>query len=220
MIQIYRDPHYIEKFAIYGERHSGTNFLEETIKKTFELDITHFFGFKHWMGFANPNKITYWNRGILFLGIVRHPYEWLNGFFNMPHHVPRHNRNSFERFLLNEWYSENLQRQEIMQDRNYTTQPNTVRYKNIFELRKLKTIYLSEIMPMIAKNYVLVTYEFFTKYHDKFVQMISDRFSLLRKNDPPKPFFKPNIILNENIKKIIDSNIDWSVESVFGYAPR
>jgi hypothetical protein len=220
MIQIYRDPHFIDKFAIYGERHSGTKFLEETIKKTFEIDITQFFGFKHWMGFANPDKITYWDRGILFFGIVRHPYEWLNSFFNLPHHVPKHNRVSFEKFLLNEWYSIDNNKQEIMVDRNYITRPDAVRYKNIFELRKLKIIYLSEIMPMIAKNYILTTYEFFIRYHNQFIKMVSDRFSLLKKNTPPKSFVKPNIILDQNIKNIIDSNIDWSVESIFGYAPR
>jgi hypothetical protein len=220
MIQIYRDSHYIEKFAIYGERHSGTNFLEHTINTTYNIDITHFFGFKHWMGFANPDKIKYWNRGILFFGIIRHPYEWLNSFFNVPHHVPRHNRNSFDNFLLNEWYSIDRTQSEIMADRNYTTQPDLIRYKNIFELRKYKTIYLADIMPTIAQNYVLTTYEFLINYHTKFLNLISDRFHLLPKGISAKPFHKPQIVLDKNIKEIIDSNIDWSVESVFGYSPR
>ena len=65
MIQIYRDSHFIEKFSIYGERHTGTKFLEESIQSTFNIDITSFFGFKHWMGFTKPEIITYKNRGVL-----------------------------------------------------------------------------------------------------------------------------------------------------------
>jgi hypothetical protein len=217
MIQIYKDPHYIHKFAIYGERHSGTNFLEQTIKQTFHIDITHFFGGKHWMGFAEPNSIHYKDRGILFFGIVRHPYDWISGFFNMPHHVPRNNRNKIENFLLNEWYSVDSKNQEIMQDRNYETQ---LRYKNIFELRKYKTKYLSETMPLIAQNYVLITYEFLVNYYDKFLNIISDRFKLLKRGTGSRPFYKPYAILDDHIKNIVNSHIDWSVESVFGYYPR
>lgn len=217
MIQVYRDPHYIHKFAIYGERHSGTKFLEETIKQTFDLEITKFFGFKHWMGFADPSSIRYKDRGILFFGIIRHPYDWISAFFNMPHHVPRHNRNKLEKFLLNEWYSVDNNGQEIIFDRNYLTK---LRYKNIFELRKFKTLYLADTMPLTAQNYILVTYEFLINHYDKFLNIVSDRFQLLKKGTGSKPFTKPQLILDNHIKKIIDSNIDWSVESVFGYTPR
>jgi hypothetical protein len=219
MIQIYKDPHYIEKFSLYGERHSGTNFLEQTIKQTFEIDSTFFFGHKHWMGFANPSKILY-NRQILFFGIIRHPYDWISGFFNMPHHVPKHNKHNFQNFLLNEWYSVDKYQKEILNDRNFNTQPNPIRYKNIFDLRENKLLFLSETMPIIAKNYVLVNYEFLVKHHDKFIELISNRFNLIKKNHPPKPITKHKYVLDSTVKDIIDKNINWDLESTFGYEPR
>jgi hypothetical protein len=220
MIQIYKDPHYIERFAIYGERHSGTNFLQQTISQAFKIDITSFFGHKHWMGFANEAKISC-NRQILFFGIVRHPYDWLNGFFKLPHHVPKCNQFFFEKFLLNEWYSIDNNKKEIMSDRNFTTKPNLVRYKNIFELRKTKINFLSETMPEIAKNYVLINYEFLVNYHEKFIKLISSRFNLpLINKSPVAPIYKNPIILDTKIKNIVDSNIDWSSELIFGYGPR
>lgn len=220
MIQIYRDSHFIEKFSIYGERHTGTKFLEESIQSTFNIDITSFFGFKHWMGFTKPEIITYKNRGVLFFGTIRHPYDWLNSFFKLPHHVPKHNRNTFENFLLNEWYSIDQNKQEILKDRNLLTAPDYIRYKNIFELRKVKLEYLTFAMPEIAKNYVLTTYEFMTNYHHQFINLISNRFSLLKIGTPATPIIRPKIVLDQNIKHIIDSNIDWSLESIFGYVPR
>jgi hypothetical protein len=219
MIQIYRDPHYIEKFSLYGERHSGTNFLEQTIKQTFEIDSTFFFGHKHWMGFANPSKILY-NRQVLFFGIIRHPYDWISGFFNMPHHVPKQNKSNFQNFLLNEWYSVDKYQKEILHDRNFNTKPDPIRYKNIFDLRENKLLFLSETMPQIAKNYVLVNYEFLIKYQNKFINLISNRFNLLKKNDPPKPITKNKYLLDPKVKDIIDKNINWDLESTFGYEPR
>lgn len=219
MIQIYKDPHFIEKFSIYGERHSGTNFLEQTIKQTFDIDSTYFFGHKHWMGFANSSKISY-NRQILFLGIVRHPYDWIAGFYNMPHHIPKNNKRTLNNFLLNEWYSIDRDKKEILHDRNFNTKPDFLRYKNIFELRSTKTRYLSETMPQIAKNYVLVTYEFLVNHHNRFIDLISDRFKLIKKKNPPEPIFKSKVVLDSSIKNIIDSQIDWNLESIFGYEPR
>lgn len=220
MIQIYKDPHFIDKFTIYGERHTGTKFLEQSITSTFSLNVTYFFGFKHWLGFCKPETITYKDRGTLFFGTTRHPYDWLNSFFNLPHHVPRENRNTFEHFLLNEWYSVNSQKQEITQDRNFNTPYPHTKYKNIFDLRKNKLKYLTLVMPEIAKNYVLVSYEFMTAHHEQFINLISNRFHLIKRGSPAIPIIRPQIILDTKIKEIIDSNIDWSLESIFGYYPR
>ena len=37
----------MQKFTIYGERHSGTNFLQKVICENFRLKITWDFGWKH-----------------------------------------------------------------------------------------------------------------------------------------------------------------------------
>lgn len=219
MIQLYQTSSYIDRYTIYGERHSGTNFLEQCIKQTFGLELTYFYGFKHWFGFTRPETIRYHAKyPVLFIGIVRNPYQWLQAFYNAPHHVPNHNSVHFDTFLTNEWYSHDNNRQEIMQDRNFNTMPNPRRYKNIFELRKEKNKYLLEIMPIIAQNYVLFSYDSFIKNQKNYLNILQHRFFLKRVGDPPEVMDKPKYqISRPEIKDLIDNNIDWSVEEPLGF---
>jgi len=210
---------WIDKFTIYGERHSGTNFLEACIKQQFGLNLTYFYGFKHWLGFAKPERITY-DRHILFLAIVRNPYDWLTAFFNAPHHVPVQSTLYLENFLTNEWYSVDRYGNEIMEDRNYTTRPNLKRYKNIFELRKQKCMYLSQEMPILASNYVLLSYDSFLKNHYNYLNIIGQRFDLKKIGSPPSLILKNTIYMEPHIKNLIDSNLDWAVEESLGYFQR
>jgi hypothetical protein len=219
MLQLYQSSSYIERFTIYGERHSGTNFLDQCIKQTFGLDLTYFYGFKHWFGFTKPETIRYHPKyPVLFIGIVRNPYQWLQAFYNAPHNIPRENRVSFRHFLNNEWYSVDNNNNEIMQDRNFNTRPNLVRYKNIFELRQQKNKYLLEIMPIIAQNYALISYDSFVRNQQNHLNILQHRFNLRRINDPPEVLPKQKYILPEGeIKDLIDNNIDWSAEEPLGY---
>ena len=97
MFQILRTCKYehIENFQIYGERSSGTKFLQKSLS-TFDITNTEFFGHKHFMGFAKPEKIEY-TMHTIFICIVRNPYDWLLSFFNYCHHVP-HKKDSFDSF--------------------------------------------------------------------------------------------------------------------------
>lgn len=218
MLYLCRDSHYIDKFTIYGERHSGTNFLESCIKQQFGLDITYFYGFKHWMGFAKPEVISY-NRQVLFIGIVRNPYDWLAAFYNAPHHVPRFNSLNINTFLTNEWYSIDCHNNEIMYDRNFTSKPYK-RYHNIFEMRRTKYIYLSQVMPLIAKNYILLSYDSFLKNHTNYLNIIGNRYHLKTINKPPIPVEKKSYNFDLPIKNLINSNLDWTLEESLGYTIR
>jgi hypothetical protein len=95
------------------------------------------------------------------------------------------------------------------------------RYRNIFELRKTKLIYLNEILPELASNYVFVSYENFLADHNKIVNIISSRFNLTKYNNAPapKPIFHRGFP-GENIKNIMTNNICWDIEKMVGYAPR
>ena len=73
----------IKNFTIYGERCTGTNYLELLIEKNFGIPVTWDYGWKHYFGFSNLSN----SNQTLFLGIVRHPLDWLNSFWNQPHHV-------------------------------------------------------------------------------------------------------------------------------------
>jgi hypothetical protein len=143
----------ITKFTIYGERCSGTNYLEILIKMNFDIDITWEYGWKHFFGFRDLSN----SNDTLFVAIVRNPYDWINSFYENPYHLCDEVKINSVSFLNNTIYSfYNDNPGEIMEDRNILTGE---RYKNIFELRHIKLQYLLETLPLKVTNYILIRYE-------------------------------------------------------------
>lgn len=219
MLQLYRNKYeLIFNFTIYGERNSGTNFLENCIKEYFGLEITYFYGFKHFFGWSKPETISYRGRHTLFIGIVRSPYEWLLSMYKRPHHVPRYNRMNLKDLLHNEWISVHQDGREMMEDRNFNSDRlNPSRYKNIFELRNTKYKYLSETMPVIASNYVLLSYDHLIRNHNNYLNIISNRFNLKQIGSSPEVRIKPRKIIKDSQIDLIDPCLDWSMEESLGY---
>jgi len=154
----------IKKVTIYGERCSGTNYLEQLLVNNFDVTVTWEYGLKHFFGF---NDLTN-SDDTLFIGIVRNPYDWINSLYREQHHLPKHFKGNIDNFLNSEFYSLNYSNQEIMEDRNIYTKE---RYKNIFEMRHTKMKFLIEDMPKLVKNYILITYE---KLMDEFNPTINE----------------------------------------------
>jgi hypothetical protein len=165
----------IENFTIYGERCSGTNFLEEVMLTNFNINVTWEYGWKHFFGFYNFKKTEDEDK-TLFIGIVRHPICWIESFFNNQHHIPNGPIN-IDKFLLDEIYSidnGNI----IKEDLNYIT---CKKYKNIFELRFLKNYYLINTMPNNVKNYILINYENLRDNYEVVLDNIKNKFGLVQK---------------------------------------
>ena len=163
----------VNKFTIYGERCSGTNYLQGLITQNFNATITWDFGRKHFFGFNDLDN----SDDTLFVGIVRDPTEWLNSFYRDLHHLPphlcpksvpdhlknnvaaqrnNHNNNAY-RFLNNEFYSLPSDGfAPIIPDIHIYTKK---RYKNIFEMRHTKLRFLVEDMPKKVKHFILIKYE-------------------------------------------------------------
>jgi hypothetical protein len=216
----------LKYFTIYGERCSGTNFLEKAIEENFDLKITWDYDFKHWFGhyqFKNNEK----EDETLFLGIIRNPITWIDSFFKNPYHLPLSNKKNIKYFLFNEWcsFDDDDTHNEIMLDRNIITKK---RYKNIFDLRYIKNIYLINVMPKNVKNYLLIRYEDLYDYYDLILGYIEKKFNLKRKNTDFKKivnykgkkdglFFKKNIKLTKKIVDIIVNNLNKEQEKGLGY---
>lgn len=219
----------IKNFTIYGERCSGTNFLEAIFtgqsyfhknkKPAFDLPLTWDFGHKHFFGFNDEDII---NNGddTLFIGIVRNPYDWITSLFRTKHHIPQVNFTP-KNFLFGEWYSieHNIESdnflEEYMKDRNPLT---GARYADIFQLRKNKLEYLYSKMPNLAKNYMLIRYEDLCDNSEKIINAISDRFNLqiINKRFIKTKIKQPSNILNEYEDQITNS-LDWNTENLLGY---
>ena len=156
----------LKKYTIYGERCSGTNYLEELINLNFDIQITWEYGWKHFFGFQD-NQLTN-SDDTLFICIVRNQIDWINSFYRVKHHLPlTYKRNMSEKekideFLNKEFWSFNDNNgnrdttKEILEDRNIYTGE---RYKNIFELRHTKIKWMLEDLPKKVKNCIFIRYE-------------------------------------------------------------
>ena len=228
------------KFVILGERCSGTNFLEEALTQNFDITYTSEYGNKHFFCYHNYSTA---NEDTIFIGIIRNPIYWLNSFSKELHHIPLINKN-LPRFLFNEFYSvldEQKNKLSILnfgnnfnnsteivnpKDLNYLTGK---KYKNIFEMRKLKNYYLMNIMPRKVKNYILVNYESLLYNYEATLNDIQTKFALPKKTDTYvkiKNYKQSNsynynqqraITFNNALIQVIWDNLDTGQENVLGY---
>ncbi len=155
----------LNKYTIYGERCSGTNYLENVINLNFDVEITWEYGWKHFFGFQNEALNN--SNDTLFICIVKNPVDWINSFYREKYHLPLKYKTNISKeeeideFLNKEFWSFNDDNnldtsKEIMHDRNiYTCE----RYKNIFELRHTKIKWMLEDLPNKVENYIFITYE-------------------------------------------------------------
>jgi len=241
----------ITKFAICGERCSGTNYLEEVMKSNFNIHYTNEHGNKHFFCFNNyDNKYA---DDTLFIGIIRNPVYWLNSFCKEMYHVPEINRKSLNHFLFNEFYSvldeERPVYKDLIQDNNnFLLQKNKLyattnyeinkkdlnyitgnKYKNIFELRKLKNDYLVNSMPKKVLHYILINYENLLYNFDKTLHDIQIKFDLIpkyavyvnikkyKKSDNYNFVRQRMITFNKTIIDTIWNNLDVEQENYLGY---
>jgi hypothetical protein len=188
----------IIKFAILGERCSGTNFLEECINHNFQINYTSEYGNKHFFCYNNYSNNTH---DTLFIGIIRNPIYWLNSFSKELYHVPEINRKNLNNFLFNEFYSvkDELDNTNLSltnnifmkNDKYYTKQYdinnndlnylNGQKYKNIFELRKVKNHFLINVMPNKVNNYILINYEDLLFNFEAIMLTLKNKFNLIQK---------------------------------------
>ena len=73
----------LKKYTIYGERCSGTTYLEQLINLNFDIEITWSYGWKHFFGFNDLSNTD----DVLFIGIVRNLSDWVNSLYREKHHL-------------------------------------------------------------------------------------------------------------------------------------
>ena len=219
----------IKYFTIYGERCSGTNFLMNAILKNFEIEYTEKYSYKHFFGFYDFNdsfKNSDENNETLFISIIREPISWIDSFYKKMHHIPIENRKTIKTFLFNEFYSiYEDNNTEILEDRHIITKN---KYKNIFELRKVKNNYLINDMKKKVKNYLLIRYEDLRYNYEKVLEYFYIKFNLIKKNDiyieinnykgtKDYIFYKKQITLNKYVIDLIKKNLNKEQEKNLGY---
>lgn len=226
----------IKNFTIYGERCSGTNYIEDLVISNFDTQITWEYGWKHFFGFDDDLKLKN-SDNTLFICIVRDLEQWINSFYREKHHLPLQYKKlpkeeSINEFLNEEFWSfddNNKNRDtsaEIMEDRNIYTNE---RYKNIFELRHTKIKYMIEDLPKKVKNYIFIRYEDLIDDFENTMMKIQNKGLKVRTGIEfplnSKKYKKTNVIFNINSKKnhiprkqiITNSNLIPYFEKKLGY---
>lgn len=209
----------IKNYTIYAERDCGTKYVERLIKTVFCLEVTWEFGEKHFFGWHDAQIAQ--SKETLFICMTRNPYDWLMALFKHKHHVPFHMAKDTKKFLLEEWYS-------IHHKPHYPSYPNEriedrywvdgSRHKNIFQMRRRKLEYLYFQIPRLTKNNIFIRYEDLIKNPGELLHNISERFSI-EISDYSYEAAEEKVPYNieDDIKQIIDANIDWRVEKLFNY---
>lgn len=211
----------IKKFTILGERCSGTTYLDALMTANFDISVTWEYGWKHSIGLYDFKKTENENE-TLFIGIVRHPIEWLNSLFKNQHHIPNAPR-PIHNFLFDNFNASN--KNETI-DRNFVTNK---KYKNIFELRFLKNYYLLNSMPNNVQNYILITYENLRDNTASVLDLIQSKFNLTKrseeyknitnyKNQKDRPYSKKsNMVIPPLYQKLCTVFLNKQQEQRLGY---
>lgn len=192
----------IKNFTIFGERHSGTNYLQKWIEKCFEIPVTWKFGWKHF--WTNNNKIIPNSENTLFIGIVRNPYDWMSAMYKNPYHIVLDKDTTFLKFLNHKIVS---------------TGPHDTlleEYDNIFTLREIKNQHLIQVMPKICDNYLLINYESFFSI-DMIFDEIASSFELPKYKFLSNNFIQSNYVLSPLELDTINKNLKWTTENLLNY---
>lgn len=212
----------VSQYVIYGERHSGTKFLQKLVQSNLNIVLANNFQHKH---FFTPDHILKKTledvEQTVFLCIVRNPYDWILAFHKERHHCGIIGANNLYTFMSKSWISRQpFLGPEILSDRHLY---NGTRYKNIFHMRSTKNMFMYSILPIYVKHHMFIKYEDFLQdgYADYFIKYMSRVFRIKKINHYNNIIFRNKHDyyhkIDTNLLTFINNNIDWSIENQIGY---
>jgi len=207
------------RFMVFGERNTGTNFLQKLIEVNFEKEFTNLIMWKHWMGFVGqkPSDIS----KVLAVGIIRDPINWLCSMKNSSPHAEHMSDLDWPGFLQNQWWSKHDNPDygyEIMEDRDFETKE---RYANILKMRSKKLSWILD--PPVSCPFILVRYEDLITDMPAVMTLIGQTFSLKMPNTftnvskdwkhggeyRPRTYPRPT----PDLIPFIREQLDWNLEA-------
>ncbi|WP_170383982.1 hypothetical protein [Ruegeria atlantica] len=225
----------IQRFAVVGERSSGTNISEFIIRRALGLKPSNELGWKH--GFVQGVGIS---KDVLVVVCVRDPYDWLASMYDKPWHCAASMRNlGFSGFIRAPWDSE-IDRPKgyfklppnqysnipILQDRDPLT---GLRFDNLIRMRTTKLRHWTGLANGLC-NLVVWRFEAFKENPDAFLGVVAQNFgtSLIPFEWPDQPMgvMPPNMrqgkvgqISSKDVD-FINSQLDADLEQSLGYSFR
>ncbi|MEL7149202.1 MAG: hypothetical protein AAGK71_00640 [Pseudomonadota bacterium] len=229
------------KLRFFGERSSGTNFVETLLLANFpSLELVRHYPFeKH--AFLNE---AYTTPDMVCVCVTRSADMWLKSMYRSKHQIwAWARRTTFSEFLRHEWHSHFSghilrqktralglrQGQELLLDRHPLT---GARIENVLALRGLKLAsYLKA--PHMHRNYAFVSYEEVVADQESFTRTFGEAFGLEGQAQPitiEKNLSRDQKVLQNKEETLPDyadfsasdlafvfDNLDFSLEERFGY---
>jgi hypothetical protein len=182
----------IDRFQVYGERRSGTNFAARTIAQNARVKRWNAYGWKHGVPYfpIMPARC-------LFVAVVRDPFDWLRSFYAGPFEVdPVIAAKPFSEFLRVEWNGVFTGFQTQWSHRGYAVEEGVGRGETLFLDRhpldgrpfrnvvEMRTVKLASHLSLLTRglNAVAVRYEDFRTRPEATLREIGRIFDL-RVND-------------------------------------
>jgi hypothetical protein len=234
----------IRYMQIFGERCSGTRYLNSLVRKNFAgVEMTSAFGGKHWFIAGHeprgrPNRSTDHecvrplddSADTLFLVIRRNPFDWLRSLHAKPYHAPGHWNLSFSEFLRKPWLCSESTRVNPIWPESETGEYFIEEAANVVSLRTLKAVHFANL-ESVVENVAFVGYERLAADHAGVLTAIADRFGLdLLHPDPVddtvhhgggdrKQYTGPTHRgpISADDLDFIRRGLDWEVEAAMGY---
>jgi hypothetical protein len=194
------------KIQIFGERCSGTNYLESLVSTNVRnAEIGWEFGWKHFFPHGDPAAAA----DTVFLVIYRHPFRWLQSLHRNPWHVAPHLRGrSFAEFIRSEWmcvYDESSNTppsdprygQEMLFERDPRTGE---RFANVLHLRSAK-IRAWQAIGEQTPRFLFLRYEDLDAQPERALRTIQERLGLqMRRRLQIPTGYKGKMSLKQRVK--------------------
>lgn len=169
------------KIQIFGERCSGTNYLEQLLAKNFpSLQIGWDFGWKH---FFHKKGVEHASDH-LFVILYRNPFDWVKSFQKHPWHTAHHLRGiPISEFIRQEW-------QCIWDEDAFKTPDDPIygtemacercpvtgnRFANVLKMRSAKIRDWESLREKVTRS-IYVRYEDLRNEPDTFIDNVSNLF--------------------------------------------
>lgn len=219
------------KIQIYGERCSGTNYLQKLIENNIhDVFIEWEYGYKHWFNSCIPEDKTK-TCDTLFIFISRNACDWLRSLHKKPHCVHSSLKDiTFSKFIKTEWQCvlpyryDNGNGSEMMCERDPDTNN---RFQNVIRLRNKKYNFFWNIQHKV-KHFIHIQYEDLKADPKHTIKYLCKLFDLKQKAEftDVTSYKGLNQVVYKNInynkinhedKRFILSELDVEMEGKLGY---
>jgi hypothetical protein len=221
----------LKTFTIFGERNSGTTYLENLLRKMLRLRFTGEYGFKHWYikdmePRGAPNTTTD-NECIqslddsdetLFIVIVRNVYDWVGSMYQKPYHMKHINKQSLLTFVSSPYlaYESTCPPDHGPQSRTRWTKNTSHRHPffmeeadHLIDLRNKKNRHFHHLQTKV-KHYYIIRQEHLKKDIKEMIKTFQLDYSLVDLPTYKKP---KSYNLPKEVVDFIDQHLDNPIDS-------